>query len=576
MRSLSEILALLDRLDECVADDLEAQDLDFKRWIDRSLKDALAQVVEMAVCMANGGGGTVVFGVADRVKSRAEAILGVPPDVETPKLIAAIYNSTDPKITAAFEELTVQEGTGRLLVMHVFGGLAPYTDTNGAGKIRQGKECMPLTGTLRARVMVEAGETDYTAVTVEGLPENLLSPAAMEQLRDLAQKERGPQDLLERTDLDLLATLGAIRDGRLTRAGVFLGGRDAAVKQHFPGFVWTHLRMRSDTAYSDRMDESEALPGAMIRLMDRIMADNPITTVEHGLFHFEYRTYPELALREALMNALTHQEFRLRSPVMVKQFAERLEISNGGGFIGGVTAENILHHPPVPRNPLLVDALARLRLVNRSNLGISRMYELMLIEGKAPPFIGEAGESVRVAFLRQDLSPEFRFFVADESKAGRILRVDKLIVLQYLLSHREIDTATAARLCQRREDEMIVVLDDMVRSCGYLERGGTGRGTYWTMAPALHRRLAGPGHPERDRRIDWEAAKTRVLSVLMERARRQEPGMTNAEVRAMTQFDRQQVNRLIHELEPEGVQMSGHGAASRYAYGGTQGKLSDE
>jgi ATP-dependent DNA helicase RecG len=115
-----------------------------------------------------------------------------------------------------------------------------------------------------------------------------------------------------------------------------------------------------------------------------------------------------------------------------------------------------------------------------------------------------------------------------------------------------------------------------VRSCGYLERGGTGRGTYWTMAPALHRRLAGPGHPERDRRIDWEAAKTRVLSVLMERARRQEPGMTNAEVRAMTQFDRQQVNRLIHELEPEGVQMSGHGAASRYAYGGTQGKLSDE
>jgi ATP-dependent DNA helicase RecG len=192
----------------------------------------------------------------------------------------------------------------------------------------------------------------------------------------------------------------------------------------------------------------------------------------------------------------------------------------------------------------------------------------MLIEGKTPPIISEIGEAVRVVFLRQELSPEFRFFVADESQAGRILRVDKLIVLQYLLSHREVDTAMAARLCQRREEEMLVVLDDMVRVCGYLERGGSGRGTYWTMAPALHRRLAGPGHPERDRRIDWEAAKTRVLSVLKERATRGDSGLRNSDIRQITLMSEQQVLRMMRELMAENpaIQAPGRGRWGVYRY----------
>jgi ATP-dependent DNA helicase RecG len=79
----------------------------------------------------------------------------------------------------------------------------------------------------------------------------------------------------------------------------------------------------------------------------------------------------------------------------------------------------------------------------------------------------------------------------------------------------------------------------------YIERGGTGRGTYWTLRYDLHRRLSGPGHPERDRRIDWEAAKTRVLSVLRQRAQRQESGLSNAEIRKIMHFDRSQVKATI-------------------------------
>ncbi|MCD6170369.1 MAG: putative DNA binding domain-containing protein, partial [Candidatus Latescibacteria bacterium] len=76
MRDLSEIQSLLDELEHQSADALEGQDLDFKEWETRSLSAAVALVVEMAICMANGGGGTVVFGVNDREVGRSKAILG--------------------------------------------------------------------------------------------------------------------------------------------------------------------------------------------------------------------------------------------------------------------------------------------------------------------------------------------------------------------------------------------------------------------------------------------------------------------------------------------------------------------
>jgi len=276
----------------------------------------------------------------------------------------------------------------------------------------------------------------------------------------------------------------------------------------------------------------------------------------------------ELALREALLNALCHLDLRLASPVLVKQFPRKLEISNPGGLVGGITPANILHHPPLARNPLLVHALSRLRLVNRSNLGIGRMFEAMLIEGKEPPLIVDEESAVRVVFKRQETSASFREFIADEGKAGRVLDVDHLLVLSFLLRHADIDTATAAELCKRREAEMRDILDEMVQVYDYLERGGAGRGTWWRLKPASHRRLDGAGHAGQDQRIDLDVAKTRVLSMLRQRQQRGQAGLSNAEVRAVTGFTRQQVNRLIHELEAESVRMTGHGRGARYEYVG--------
>ena len=129
----------------------------------------------------------------------------------------------------------------------------------------------------------------------------------------------------------------------------------------------------------------------------------------------------------------------------------------------------------------------------------------------------------------------------------------------------KIDTATAARLCQHGEALARETLNAMETSMDYLVRGGSGRGTYWTLRSDLQRRLHGDVRADHHSRTDWEAAKVRVLSVLRQRWERGEDGLTNAQVRAMTRFDRRQVNRLIHELEAEGLaRLQGHGRGARY------------
>lgn len=567
MRTPAQIHNLLDELEERTADDLEDQDLDFKSWPDRSVNEALKIVVEMAICFANGGGGTVVFGVEDRVRGRARAIRGVPLDVSVNQFKRAVYDRTDPKLTPAFEEIAVPEGTGRLLVMQIYEGLPPYTDTSGQGKVRVGKECQPLTGTARRRLLQETGESDFSAAIIPGDPQTLISPVALEQLRLAAQRERAPEELLGMTDLDLLDALGVLRQGQLTRAGLLVAGREEALREHLPTYVWTYLPMRSETDYDDRLDSREAIPIALQRLNDRIGPANPITTITHGFFHFEYRTYPEIALREAIMNAFSHCDYRLPGPILIKQYSHAIEISNPGGFIGGITPENILHHRPVPRNPHLVEALIRLRLVNRSHVGIPRMFSALLAEGKEPPRIAAPGEAVIVTFVASEFSPAFRAFVEGESRRGRRLGVDHLLILHFLLSHAEIDLATARRVCQRTEDEARDLLNHLEHELGYLERGGTGRSTYWCLRPDLYRELGGTGHPERHTRIDWEAAKTRVLSVLHQRSRRDEPGLTNTEVRRITYLGREQAKRLMDELRREGqAQVGGRGRSARWHY----------
>lgn len=143
MKSISEIEEIIRKLDHHIADDFEAQDLDFKQWNTRCREENVQKMIRYTVCMANGGGGSVVFGVADNIQGIDNVLLGIPFDVDIHELQKRIAENTVPSLTPTFDELFYKDHSIRLLIMNVSPGIGPYTTTDGTAVIRTGKECLP-------------------------------------------------------------------------------------------------------------------------------------------------------------------------------------------------------------------------------------------------------------------------------------------------------------------------------------------------------------------------------------------------------------------------------------------------
>ena len=94
--------------------------------------------------------------------------------------------------------------------------------------------------------------------------------------------------------------------------------------------------------------------------------------------------YPDLALRELLMNACMHRDYQSNMPIRLYQYEDRIEILNAGGLYGEARPENF---PTVNdyRNPIVAEAMRGLKYVNMFNRGIQRVKNLLNDNGNPLP-----------------------------------------------------------------------------------------------------------------------------------------------------------------------------------------------
>ena len=97
--------------------------------------------------------------------------------------------------------------------------------------------------------------------------------------------------------------------------------------------------------------------------------------IQVGLFRVPIPTFDKRAYREALLNALMHRDYTRLGAVHMRWESDGLVISNPGGFVEGVTLENLLVVEPKSRNPLLADAIKRIGLVERTGRGVDTIYQ---------------------------------------------------------------------------------------------------------------------------------------------------------------------------------------------------------
>lgn len=113
---------------------------------------------------------------------------------------------------------------------------------------------------------------------------------------------------------------------------------------------------------------------------ERVFARIRNVTVDHmpdgSLFPTPVQQYDTWVLREALHNAVAHQDYRLGGKINVVEHPDRLVISNLGLFIPESVEWLLEHQSPSEhyRNQWLIDGMIRLRMIDQAGSGIRRMF----------------------------------------------------------------------------------------------------------------------------------------------------------------------------------------------------------
>src|SRR5659263_45767 len=214
-----EITRALDRIAAGeVAAAVESSTLDFKTQ-GRSIGDTLEDLADAVACFANGGGGSVVVGVADKVGG-AQAFVGHTLHVDATK--HRIFELTDPPLLADVRE--VQHAAGSVLVITVPRGATVHRVKKKMPTERVGTSCETMSTQRVAAVVGERSGDDWSA------HDSGVSLAQVEELAIAAARVRleRSEDTRRRTRArlstpDLLRALGVVTPkGALTNAGTLL------------------------------------------------------------------------------------------------------------------------------------------------------------------------------------------------------------------------------------------------------------------------------------------------------------------------------------------------------------------
>jgi ATP-dependent DNA helicase RecG len=526
----------------------ESESVEFKPGI-----PSRGDIAEYAVGIGNAGGGWLILGVSDRMPRQ---VLPLPllQDEDLARIRESVADAA--QIRIEIETVTTTDGAVLAIRIPPRPRGVPFHTQTGKYLIRLGEGLRGMTLSEIDTIRREAG-IELTASSIIGNPAGMLSASGMEELRRLMTEAGSAADLIRLSDMDLLRSLGVIAgDGSLLLAGLLLAGKPEAIREHLPHARWQFRRMKSDTDYDQADDGTDCFPVALKRLRELVGANNPIVTIPGMLVHPEFPRYPALALRELIVNALVHRDYEVPGAVTIKLYPDRLELSNPGGFVGGVTAQNILHHPSSPRYPALFQALARMRLANAANLGVPRVFRDLLSEGKEPPSYWNSSQAIRVTIRGQETKREFLELI--QHYPG--LDVDDLLVIHSLTRHREVTARSVAEICQRSLKGAREILSRLVARWNILEAGGgAGRGRYYRLSRGSYQMLVDVLGYHVDKRLAIENVKARILTALSDRS------LTNADVREISQLGRSQVVWILKGLQKEGlIKLQGHGRGSRW------------
>ena len=431
-----------------------------------------AALAETLVAFANTDGGTILVGWSPEGGS-GDAWL----EEDLEAALREAQAACTPPVRVEWRPFESRGRQGVAIVVARSGELHSLAD--GRVLVRAGAENRPLGGEEIRQLAATKGTGDFEVETVPGAArEDLSDEVIAEYIEKRTERQRrpvsGPVD-------ELLTEIGALDEaGGPTVAGLLLFGHKPSTFLPQAGlvfvrFVGTEPRGRDGLAgYGRREEINGPLPHLIEQAWKVLWEEMRVEAVVRGLEREERTEYPPFAVREALVNAVAHRDYRLRGRrIEIRMFADRLEVASPGGLPGYITLDNIVEEH-FSRNPRIVAGLFQWGFIEELGLGIDRMIEAMVEAGHPPPRFRATPYSVTVTLYNVRERPAMPAWQKDMNER-------QLRALAYIQEKGSITNREYRELCPSVTAETLRLdLADLVDK-GVLLKIGDKRGTYYIL-----------------------------------------------------------------------------------------------
>jgi ATP-dependent DNA helicase RecG len=493
------------------------------------------KLLKYCVALANEGGGTIVLGVTDQ---RPRRIVGTQAFEDPGRTEAGLHQRLGHRIPV--EELRWHEG--RVLVVHVPSRL-PGTAWNLDGRYykRAGDDLAHLADHELRTMFSETGP-DFSAQPCPGATLADLEPASLALFRERWARKSGDRRKRELSDLQTLRDAELLVDGdQVSYAALMLFGTRASLTRWLAQaeLVFEYRATEAAGPAADREEYRAGFFAWQDALWKKINLRNDRQSFQDDFFRMDLPTFDEVPVREAILNAVAHRDYRLGGSVFVRQFPKRLEVVSPGGLPPGITPENIIDQQN-PRNRRLAEALARCGLIERSGQGMNLMMESAVRHGKPlPSFAGTAAHEVRLTLEGGVRNPAFVRFI---ERLGSD-RLSGFSTLDYLALERLEQGRPLSPDLQDRLPRLAEV--------GAVEVIGRGKSAKYMLAAALYASLGSKGVYTRKRGLDHDTNKALLLKHLRDQGGEGAP--LNELRQVLPSLPERGVQLLLDELRSEGL-----------------------
>lgn len=222
---------------------------------------------------------------------------------------------------------------------------------------------------------------DWSAETVPNATLSDLDELAVAKARVMFKKVHASKISAEEIDAwsteELLSNSGIMLDGKLTRAAIILLGKPVSVFKLRPAVVEVTWTLRDDR---QEVVDYEHFTAPFILTVDQILSKIRNLTMRElpggTLFPDTMKQYDDYTIREALHNAIAHQDYTLQQRINFVENPGYLYYANGGSFIPGTLQKALATQGPQRhfRNECLCRAMVNFNMIDTVSRGIKKMF----------------------------------------------------------------------------------------------------------------------------------------------------------------------------------------------------------